>query len=305
MVVVVLAACSGAVVQDPPTSDAPLMTTATVDAEVRAARDALSAVDDGGFDHEPVLTMTRVCYWGCLPSYAFPEFAIYPDGSLAVMDRSGDNRVRSFDVSQVDLDMIAGLFRTGKLVGGGVHSLGTRAGMADGGGVVIETVIGATRTYVHVPSLDPTDPNRARNAVGGLRTLLRSYADGGDDTLLTTEWVMMGALFDRSKGLPWPIEGEPMGDPPCLVFDPADLPKGYEHLTRQRAYESAALAFDGISYVMNIRPLLPHENGCEDAQARLNRMFANDATLDLGGAGRPQLWGCVGELGSVGSDEGG
>src|SRR5690606_13731443 len=103
---------------------------------------------------EPILVMTRVCYSTCARTFARLEFAMYPDGSLVAVDRQppGDSkspfRLRVFDLSESDLDLVAELLQVGGLTTGDVVAAWPRAGSAYGDGVVLDSVIHATRTCV-------------------------------------------------------------------------------------------------------------------------------------------------------------
>lgn len=298
-VIASLAACADSVVVDRPVPFASAMVSTPTSSDLSDVRVALSAFKGGGFSHEPVLTMTKVCYSMCSRTLALPEFAVYPDGSLVAMDREPPGgaeapyRIRWFDLSQTDLDQMADLFHLGGLTTGDVHAAGTRAGVADGGGIIFETVIGSTRTYVHAPFLDSADADPTRDALFRLRTLFRSYSDTAVGIVLSMRWTMVGEAHTDPSGRPqtdptshpWPRAGQPSGNPPCLDFDPAGLPPEFERLSRHEEYESISISFGGTSYGMTTRLLLPHENGCADVQTRLNRILTNDHTLDLGGEG--------------------
>ncbi len=256
-------------------------------------RAALSELEVGGLGHAPVLTITPVCYATCPSTWAVPEFAIYRDGTLVTIDREREDvadlphRMRAHDLSDEDLDRFAYLMEAGGLTAGDVHAEGTREGVADGGGTIFETVIGSTQTYVHAPLLGGFDEKvPARQALNALVAELRVFLEDSDFRELPVSWVMLGEenLSDFPV-LTWPGREAPMGDPPCLAFDPAALPAGFAELMSQAHYESTWISFDNVVYRTTGRPLLPHEDGCSDVQATFNRMLANDATFDLGGAG--------------------
>lgn len=252
--------------------------------EPSPARMALSRLAQDGFDHEPVLRITPVCYW-CVSFREAPQYAMYADGTLVVLTRS--NTMSSFDISDADLDFVAGLIEQAGLAEGGVHAAGTREGVADGSGVVFETVIDGTSTYVHGPFINPSDldpePDYQR---ANLTELLESMAEivkTGSATDLTIRWVMIGRHDpSQTPTAVWQFEGVPTGDPSCLPFEAAELPGELAGLTN---HASAEIKFKGNAYVMRGKPLLPHEDGCEDVQNHLNTMVVNDQSLDLGGAG--------------------
>lgn len=115
-------------------------------------------------------------------------------------------------------------------------------------------------------------------------TLFGAYAEEPGTGLLLN-WVMVGTAYTESDAQPWPFDERPQGAPPCLPFIPEDLGGVGDELTSQELYENLWASFDGKSYAMQGRPLLPSETGCQDVQDRLHRMAKNDATLNLGGAG--------------------
>ncbi|MDP3984094.1 MAG: hypothetical protein Q8Q52_03700 [Acidimicrobiia bacterium] len=292
LVMATMIACAGSVVVDPtiPVSAATSPGSKAA-ADVDGVRRALSAFEDRGFDHEPVLTITPVCYSICPRTRAIPEFAIYPDASLVAIERGlpGDadspQRTRSFRLSSEDLDRLAHLIQAGGLTTGDVHAAGTRSGVADGDGVIFEALIGSARTYVHAPLLDSGDPDPVREALNSLRTLLRSYTETADGTVLPTRWVMVGEPYTDPSSRPWQGGGHPTGEPPCLEFDPSELPPEFAGLTSQEEHEVAWVTFDRTSYAMTGRPLLPHEDDCGDVQNHLSHIRANDDALDLAGEG--------------------
>lgn len=261
-------------------------------ADASRTRAALSELADGGLDREPVLTITPVCYDICPSTWAVPAFAIYRDGTLVTIDRVREgvadlpHRMRAHDLSDDDLDHLAYLMEEGGLNKGDVHAEGTREGVADGGGTIFETLIGSTRTYVHAPLLGGSDETvPARQALNALLTELRLFLEDTDFRELPMAWVMLGEENSLNPGMTWSEAGSPSGDPACLAFDAGALSEEFGELVSQAHYESTWISFDNVTYRMTGRPLLPHENGCEDVQASFNRMLANDSTFDLGGAG--------------------
>jgi|GEM_PF-3719695 len=255
-------------------------------------RAAMSELENGGLDQVPVLTITPVCYDICTTTWAVPTFAIYRDGTLVTIDREREDvadlphRMRAHDLSDEDLDRFTYLMEAGGLTAGDVHAIGTRAGVADGGGMIFETLIDSNRTYVHAPLLDMSaEKEPARQALSALVAELRLFLEESGFRELPVSWVMLGEEDDLYPGMIWPGTEAPVGEPPCLAFDPAALPEEFGELVSQASYESTWISFDGLVYRMTGRPILPHENGCSDVQATFNRMLANDATFDLGGAG--------------------
>lgn len=95
-VVLVLAAC-GDGVEEPGVSASSVPAGSTpLSGDQAELRSALSAIDDDGLAHEPILVMTRVCYSMGPRAFARPEFAMYPDGSWVAVDRQPPDDSDSF-----------------------------------------------------------------------------------------------------------------------------------------------------------------------------------------------------------------
>jgi hypothetical protein len=236
---------------------------------------------------EPVLVVTPVCYSICSPWQATPLFALYADGSLVHVGRSASGvlemTVRA--LSQESLEDLASKIFDAGLSTAGVRATALNRGIMDGGGVIFETYIDGRSTYVHAPFLGSEPKDDERLALERLFDDLDAATNPAGD-VLDAEWVLLGeeSAFDFEP-IDWPGAGQPEGEPACMTIDPQALPTELQHLLRRDGNPAAAIRFGERAFLMTARPLLPHENGCEDARAMLTRFAANDAGLDLERAG--------------------
>ncbi|HKX74096.1 MAG TPA: hypothetical protein VJR05_01775 [Acidimicrobiia bacterium] len=247
---------------------------------------------EAGFEAEPVVGIYRVCYAICSRARVTVEVVVYPDGTAAIIDRQppGDPnssfQLRTIGLTATDLDQVAELLQTAGLTTGGVRAVGNRDGVVDGYGIVYVAQVGSTLTQLHVPQLDPEDPEPDRRLLSELRSLLQARFDAEQGEVLPSNWVMLGEVVRGEElSFPWDQPDRPQGKPPCLAFDPARLPAELAGLVSQEEHDAHWIRFGESSYAMVGRILLPHEEGCRDVQSLVNRIQVAEDNLNLGGPG--------------------
>jgi hypothetical protein len=249
--------------------------------------DAEGVLDSFDGSDTPILVVTRVCYSICSDFEAYPSFGVYADRSMVSINPTGPNgRFESARhiLDDTAMESMAGLMVDAGLTVGGVRATATNYGIADGGGVVFETLINGTPGYVHAPFLESEPVTTERTALLELMALLEDVAGREAAEDLTLRWVVIGKRSPDPNAPAWPGDEIPSGDPPCFELDTSELADDLETiLTRNGRYRW--FDFANGTHVVSSRPLLPHESGCEAAQAMLVRFAENDAGLDLGGTG--------------------
>jgi hypothetical protein len=248
---------------------------------------AAIAEREDGSDRKPVLAIYRACYSICPRVRVTVEVVVYPDGTAVTVDRRppGDHdspfQLRTLALTSADLDHLSELILAAGLTNGGVRLVGNREGAVDGYGIVFEAQIGSTFTHFHVPQLDPEDPEPDRRVLNDLRAFLQAQLDEEAGTVLPPNWVMLGeAITGDTPTFSWEGPDRPQGEPPCLAFDPAQLPDDLTRLISQEEHESMRIAFGDATYAMVGRHLLPHEAGCCDVQSQVDRVrHTEDALL--------------------------
>lgn len=265
-----------------------MIVTTLITAACASGRAPAGGANNDVFDgsDEPILVVTQVCYSHCSPFQSFPGLALYGDGTLVHIEQDDAwvLQTTSRTLTPEVLDRVASLMLEAHLDAGGVRATATNYGIMDGGGTVFEAFIGGRSTYVHAPYLgsEPRDDERL-TLVQLVRELQNAAAQPG--VALDPAWVLIGEESAGQDAVDWKLSEAPQGDPPCMPIDPASLPVDLELDLRRDGFDAALLRFGDRVLLMSSRPLMPHETGCEDARSMLNRFSANDAGLDLGGAG--------------------
>lgn len=246
----------------------------------------------GAFDGSdtPILVVTQVCYSICSPYEAYPRVAVYADRSMVVVTPTGaDLRLEatSYRLDDDAASAIAGFMVDGGLTLGGVRATATNDGIADGGGFVFETQVAGRDGYLHAPFLDSEPVTPDRTALLELLELLEEIAGNEDGVPLVLRWVAIGERIPPRPvpGEPAEVQIRPEGLHACFDLDPEKLPDDMLEMLTPQSPRFRVLRFGDGGQAVAARPLLPHETGCEDAQAMLVRFSENDAGLDLGGTG--------------------
>ncbi|HKY46522.1 MAG TPA: hypothetical protein VJQ79_00945 [Acidimicrobiia bacterium] len=265
-------------------------TTTAVEGEGRAW--AAIVQREAGFEAEPVVGIYRVCYAICSRARVTVEVVVYPDGTAATIDRQppGDHnssfQLRTIDLAASDLGQVTELMQSAGLTTGGIRAVGNRDGVVDGNGIVFVALVGSTLTQLHVPQLDPEDPEPDRRPLSELRSLLQARLDTEQGEVLPSNWVMLGEVVRGEElSFVWDQPERPQGEPPCLAFDPAQLPAELAGLVSQEEHDAHWIKFGESSHAMVGRILLPHEEGCRDVQSLVNRIQAAEDNLNLGRGG--------------------
>ena len=231
----------------------------------------------------PQLALTDVCYGECAYTapLAQPTVAVYADGRVVAVDRSGDENRPVVRTGRVDRDRLAELHAkavdAGMTVGGGSTTTLTTP-VADGGGAVLTVRLRSTLTTVEVPLLGTDEPEADRYAdpervrkLAALAKELREVADLAEAEVEPTTYVVH-ARPAQGQGLApvaWP--GPPIGGFPVvseglrcgLVTGPplAAVRQAVDGDSFGGRYTSG-----GAVYQVVARALLPHEQTCDDVR---------------------------------------
>lgn len=268
-----------------------------------ASRASVTAGPVKGTTTSPILELHGVCYGAC--SYAvptgLPSVVVYDDGTVVLFTHttgSGPNAVpsaRVWTASRLTIDAselaaISDLARHAGLVDGGVHNNGTNRFFADGGGSIFIARLDSKVTTIEAPQLFGDDSNsdserpaeRARLLT--LQNTLYGYEKDKRATALPIEaWALVarssGAVTGGERPTPRPWTGAALDELPdalsgsarCQVFADGDLDSA---IPAAPGYTSVAQA--GRKWLVEVRPLLPHQHTCADVQAGLDDVHATE-----------------------------
>lgn len=232
---------------------------------------------------KPQIALTTTCYGECAYTapLGLPDIAIYGDGRVLVVDRTGTDSRPVLRTGRLDQPTLAGLQRQAIAAGlavGGSSTLGlTQGGAADGGGTVLTVRLRSNLTTLEVPYLDVEEPGSDRYADAKQHAALvtftqavREAAEAADDEQTAAAYVIQARpKVGRSGGSPWP-------GPPLAALPQIDTGLRCGIITGpDQAAVATAVDADGFggSYLdggrgwqVVGRPLLPHEQNCADVR---------------------------------------
>lgn len=236
---------------------------------------------------DPLLVVSRLCYAMCPSWNTRPIGAVYPGGEILFLANMGSNHPRPLELRRLlqdedQLALVTNLAEIGRLNEPGNRVVGSRDGIADGGATIFDSVLGGEPTYVHAPhpGSDPSDP--VRDALWKLNRFFGDLYLESSSELVPGPWILIGYPDELFPGVAWPGPGVLEGQLDCLEFEKEEIAmaKLHELEISDRLYFS----FPDGTYVAFARPLLPHEEGCDEVIGRLHKQLEIDATLDLGEA---------------------
>lgn len=263
-VLLLVAACSSS-----PSNGQPVATTTTAP--------VIAVVDDG----TPVITMHFTCYGECAYLWPgdLPQVAVYADGTVVAAEfpqGEGDpplvmttghvtaDQVQALAIAATE----AGLRGQGRLPN---SRLPDGIEIADGGGTVFTYRSGpaiAVREVEHLYAGDDFSQVGDRVKLLALQQTLRTIAETATDPLPITQWAVVfepQAIVNEVPEWPGPdlstVPAASWGDLRCAI-----LPGAAWALTATATYDEYYVS-GGSTWFVSIRPLLPHEHGCDDVFA--------------------------------------
>lgn len=231
-------------------------------------------------DGAPVLQLTSRCYGECssVEPLGLPDVVVYADGVVVRVNRAVAAPTATLATGKVgdeELAELLDLARDADLEDGASETLGFReVGFADGSGDVLTARIGGGTTTVESPQsydaqLDrySTDPER-REALRTLGRALRSLETSGPYAapgLVVRATPRGPGAGDAAR---WP--GPPLASLPEDGDGRCGVVSGVQAEEVQAAVADdgfpTAYADAGVAWLVEARPLLPHEDDCADVQ---------------------------------------
>lgn len=240
---------------------------------------------------KPQIALTSTCYGECAYTapLGLPDVAIYGDGRVLVVDRTGTDSRPALRTGRLDQPTLAGLQRQAIAAGlavGGSGTLGlTQAGAADGVGTVLTVRLRSNLTTLEVPYLEHPGSERyadqeRHQVLVTFTKAIRAAAEVADDDLTAAAYVVHARqqVVGRAGRTPWP-------GPPLLALPQIDAGLRCGIITGpERAAVAAAVDADGFggtysdggrTWQVVGRPLLPHEQNCADVRETVGAATAS------------------------------